>query len=229
MKDQKNKMSVSAIVAISSFGLGFVIIFFSIRGSSPVMPLIGFCIAFFGVLAASIIQSASKKKDPSAVSDGRSKAGVRGTAAKYVSVLCDERTKQDPQVQRLLQYTSVQKAFFDPDFLDTAEAQSDPNIGELLGVLDNIVLEQTASGTYQPPTQFNNTLSNAERERYQDELNRQKRAKNKPRKVAGLIISGVGFLLFMVPFFGGVAGVNLFGFAPVGMILLVAGSVVARI
>ena len=36
---------------------------------------------------------------------------------KYYILLTDENTKQNPKVQRLLQYPEVQEVFFDPSYL----------------------------------------------------------------------------------------------------------------
>lgn len=230
MADPKKKVPVAGIVALTSFAVGFIVMFSGMNNETPVVPLIGFSIAFIGVVVASFIQSASKKKS-SGYSGGAPKAAsLSGSMQKYVHVLCDEGTKQDPEVQRLLQYTSVQKAFFDPAYLGTAEAQSDPNVRELLGVLDNIILERTEGGAYQPsaPSSFNGT-GNYEREQMQDEINKQKSIKNKPRKIVGLIVSITGFAMFMVPFFAGSKASDFFGLAPVGMALIVVGSVLCRL
>lgn len=228
MEGPKKKIPLAGIVAISSFVTGFIIMCSGMNNKTPVVPLIGFCVAFVGVIVASFIQSAERKKS-SGYTGGVSKATLSGSLQKYVPVLADERTKQDPEVQRLLQYTSVQKAFFNPAYLDTAEAKNDPNVRELLGVLDNIILEQTAGGAYQPsaPSTFNGT-SNYEREQMQDKINKQKSIKNKPRRIVGLIISIMGFAMFMVPFFAGSRASDFFGLAPVGMALIVVGSVLCK-
>lgn len=234
MGDPKKKVPVAGIVALSSFAAGFIIMFSGMNNETPVVPLIGFCVAFVGVVVASFIQGASKKKS-SGYSGGAPRACLSGSMQKYVPVLADEGTKQDPEIQRLLQYTSVQKAFFDPSYLGTAEAQNDPNVRELLGVLDNIILERTANGAYQPsaPTAFNGT-SSYEREQLQDKINKQKSIKNKPRKIVGIILMAAGFGLFMVPFFvafgGGGANISsTIGFAPFGMVLLFAGNILAKL
>lgn len=228
MEGPKKKIPLAGIVAISSFVTGFIIMFSGMNNKTPVVPLIGFCVAFVGVIVASFIQGASKKNTPG-YSGGAPKATLSVSLQKYVPVLADERTKQDPEVQRLLQYTSVQKAFFNPAYLDSTEARSDPNVRELLGVLDNIILEQTAGGAYQPsaPSTFNGT-SNYEREQMQDKINKQKSIKNKPRRIVGLIISIMGFAMFMVPFFAGSRASDFFGLAPVGMALIVVGSVLCK-
>lgn len=232
MEGPKKKIPVAGIVALASFAAGFIIMFSGMNNKTPVVPLIGFCVAFVGIIVASFIQSAERKKS-SGYTGGVSKATLSGSLQKYVPVLADERTKQDPEVQRLLQYTSVQKAFFNPAYLDSTEARSDPNVRELLGVLDNIILERTAGGAYQPSVQgVINDVSDLERERMQDEIERRKKEKNKPRRIAGFILMAAGFALFMVPFFmafGGAANISRsMGIAPVGMVLLVVGNVLAR-
>lgn len=51
------------------------------------------------------------------------------------SVLKDPRIKQLPEVQRLLQYESVQKAFFEGKFPSSIEELADPHLQELTRVL----------------------------------------------------------------------------------------------
>lgn len=228
MEDPKKKMEPAGLVGILSFVIGIVIVFAGKDNKTPVVSIVGFFVAFIGVAVASFMQSASRKKS-SGFASGASKAVLSGSMQKYVPVLADERTKQDPEVQRLLQYTSVQKAFFDPAYLGTAEAQNDPNVRELLGVLDNIILEQTAGGAYPPSAQGGvNDVSNLERERMQDEIERRKKEKNKPRRIAGFIMTIAGFALFMSPFFAGSRASDFFGLAPVGMALIVVGSVLCK-
>ena len=113
MEDPKKKMEPAGLVGILSFVIGIVIVFAGKDNKTPVVSIVGFFVAFIGVAVASFMQSASRKKS-SGFASGASKAVLSGSMKKYVPVLADERTKQDPEVQRLLQYTSVQKAFFDP-------------------------------------------------------------------------------------------------------------------
>ena len=71
-------------------------------------------------------------------------------------------------------------------------------------------------------------LSRQERERMQDEIERRKKEKNKPRRIAGFIMTIAGFALFMSPFFAGSRASDFFGLAPVGMALIVVGSVLCK-
>lgn len=57
------------------------------------------------------------------------------------SVLADPRIKQLPEVQRLMQYESVQKAFFDGQLPSDPKAASDPHLQELIDVLSQLADE----------------------------------------------------------------------------------------
>ncbi|MDE6727165.1 MAG: hypothetical protein K2J80_04405, partial [Oscillospiraceae bacterium] len=57
------------------------------------------------------------------------------------SVLKDPRIKQLPELQRLMQYASVQMAFFEGKFPDDPKAASDPYLQELVTVLSQLADE----------------------------------------------------------------------------------------
>lgn len=57
------------------------------------------------------------------------------------TVLTDPRVKQLPEVQQLLQYESVQKAFFSGQFPTTSEELADPYLQELVSVLSQLADE----------------------------------------------------------------------------------------
>lgn len=78
---------------------------------------------------------------------------------KYYILLTDENTKQNPKVQRLLQYPEVQEVFFDPSYLKSQEAAESPNVAELLAVLDGILSEQQNNRTNGTATQNNTHFS----------------------------------------------------------------------
>lgn len=218
MGNQKKKPEPAGLVAIISFIAGIVILFAGKNNKTPVVSLAGFFVAFFGVMIAGLMQNASAKKNMP--------RSAKGTAGKYVPLFMDERTKQHPEIQRLLQYMSVQKAFFDPAYLGTAEAQNDPYVRELLGVLDSILAEQTANGVYPPPAQGGfKGARDLERECDQDEITRRKREKNKPRRIAGAVLAIVGFAMFIAPFFAGKAAGTLFWIDPIGMAMIVVGNI----
>ena len=65
------------------------------------------------------------------------KAGRKVVYTVDASVLRDPRIKQLPEVQRLLQYESVQKAFFNEEF----PAEDDPHLLELVDVLSKLADE----------------------------------------------------------------------------------------
>ena len=65
------------------------------------------------------------------------KAGRKVIYTVDASVLKDPRIKQLPDVQRLMQYESVQKAFFNEEF----PAEDDPHLLELVDVLSKLADE----------------------------------------------------------------------------------------
>lgn len=71
------------------------------------------------------------------VNRAEAKAGRKVIYSVDASVLQDPRIKQLPEVQRLLQYESVQKAFFDGEF----PAEDDPHLLELIDVLAKLADE----------------------------------------------------------------------------------------
>ena len=101
---------------------------------SPLLPgvlvviisaaLMGICL----VISTSVIA----KKNIAAA-----KAGRKVIYTVDASVLSDPRIKQLPDVQRLLQYESVQKAFFNGEF----PAEDDPHLQELVDVLSKLADE----------------------------------------------------------------------------------------
>ena len=152
---------LSTIIILGGIVLSMIVIFLGVKTDNQVVSLAGAGLFFLTVAIGVFMGDSSKKGSGS----GKVTGAAKMTARKYEPLLIDERTKQDPEVQRLLQYTSVQRVFFDPDFLKTAEAQSDPNVRELMAVLDNIMSTQTENGVYPPyPNQagFNGTNAYAD-------------------------------------------------------------------
>lgn len=72
------------------------------------------------------------------------KAAALTPKVQYVvdpSILTDPRIKQLPEVQRLMQYESVQTAFFEGKFPDDPKKASDPYLQELVTVLSQLADE----------------------------------------------------------------------------------------
>lgn len=71
------------------------------------------------------------------IRDSKKRAAASSNAQYIVdsTVLTDPRIKQLPEVQRLLQYESVQKAFFGGQFPSSSEELADPHLQELVTVL----------------------------------------------------------------------------------------------
>lgn len=78
------------------------------------------------------------------IKDSKKRAAASPSNVRYTvdsTVLTDPRVKQLPEVQRLLQYESVQKAFFSGQFPTTSEELADPYLQELVSVLSQLADE----------------------------------------------------------------------------------------
>ena len=101
---------------------------------SPLLPWVLVVIISAALMGICLVISTSviAKKNIAAAKTGR-----KVVYTVDASVLRDPRVKQLPDVQRLLQYGSVQKAFFDGEF----PAESDPHLQELVDVLSKLADE----------------------------------------------------------------------------------------
>ena len=101
---------------------------------SPLLPWVLVVIISAALMGICLVISTSviAKKNVAAA-----KAGRKVIYTVDASVLRDPRIKQLPEVQRLLQYESVQKAFFDGEF----PAEDDPHLLELVDVLSKLADE----------------------------------------------------------------------------------------
>ena len=101
---------------------------------SPLLPWVLVVIISAALMGICLVISTSviAKKNIAAA-----KAGRKVIYTVDASVLRDPRIKQLPDVQRLLQYQSVQKAFFDGEF----PAEDDPHLQELVDVLSKLADE----------------------------------------------------------------------------------------
>lgn len=78
------------------------------------------------------------------IKDSKKRAEASPDNVQYAvdpTVLTDPRIKQLPEVQRLLQYESVQKAFFNGQFPSSSEELADPHLQELVTVLSQLADE----------------------------------------------------------------------------------------
>lgn len=101
---------------------------------SPLLPWVLVVVISGALMGICLVISTSvtAKKNIAAA-----KAGRKVIYTVDASVLRDPRIKQLPEVQRLLQYESVQKAFFDGEF----PAEDDPHLQELVDVLSKLADE----------------------------------------------------------------------------------------
>ena len=100
---------------------------------SPLLPWVLVVIISAALMGICLVIATSKF-----VRDTKKAAGGRKVIYTLdASVLRDPRVKQLPEVQRLLQYESVQKAFFDGEF----PAEDDPHLRELIDVLAKLADE----------------------------------------------------------------------------------------
>lgn len=232
--DYKKRKRLAGFVALGGIALALIIIFAAQKAGSQTGGMIGAGVFIAACIATAVIDTKNSSK---------SKNGVRiANGGKYDPLLLDERTKQFPEVQRLLQYTSVQKAFFDPNYLATAEAQNDPNVRELLAVFDEMLLSRAANGDSVPyPSQSASGATPYSKELLQDDLKLQKKAKRKPRHTVGAVLAYIGVATLIIPFIlvflvlfanpedGAVQMSSvLFTAAPIGFVLIIVGSIIGR-
>lgn len=231
-----NDNKISAIIGIGGVLLSVIVIILGARTDSGALTLVGvilFVLAVFaGIIIGKVTDAAEKAKYMRGLSGGPAK-----TTSKYQLLLMDESTKQDPDVQRLLQYPTVQKAFFDPDFITTPAAQNDPYVCELMSVLDRVLESGAVNGDFAqyPSTgSFSDPNSAYLSETKRHEIEQRERSKNSPRRKVGRIIKYVGLGIFFIPFVimflsptgvkNGTTVAYFFAAAPFGMIMAAIGS-----
>lgn len=164
---------------------------------------------------------------------------------KYMPLLTDERTKQHPEVQRLLQYTEVQRAFFDPHSLASPTTGNDEHVQELLRVFDEILAQGGINGNiYGDPQNISQApIQNGAMPSDPFQKMREDEEKKKPIRKVGKIMRWVGVGMFTVPFVlvFVLAGLNpgssvsmtavsfaVSGACPMGMLLIIVGSFLGR-
>lgn len=201
------------------------------------MAVMGFFLVFTVVFVGIIIKSKSNIANSS--------VGTRVSTSqfnKYMPLLADERTKLHPEVQVLLQYTEVQRAFFDPSSLSRSTTANDEHVQELFRVFDEILAQGGINGNiYGNPqnlSQSGATPADPFQKAQPDSLE-----KKKPIRTAGKIMRWVGIGMFVLPF-GLVfllaslnpgssiatAAVSLVvtGACPMGMMLIIVGTILGR-
>lgn len=130
-----NENTISLIVLLIFICIMARSVFFK-TGSIPLFKYSYFGIPLFLSALIVLLKLKKYKKDIPQESDPYFASG-----AKYAFFLRDaHRLKENPKIQMLLQYPSVQKAFLDPNYLKTKEAQSDFYIQELFKVMDELMM-----------------------------------------------------------------------------------------
>lgn len=231
-----NKFSYDQKIAMIGMGgvaLAFIFFVLGLKTDSGVLVIIGVAVFILTILGTTVIANIVNM-----VVDARwSKKRINylsKVTGKYQSLLADERTKQDPDVQRLLQYLSVQKAFFDPDYIYSSAAQNDPYVRELIEVFERMLSNGMGiNGDFGGRVNINPNSA------YVSELNsreaqQREREKTRPRKITGNVMVLIGMMMFFVPFFvvlfGGIGknSVYVFVLSPIGIMLAIIGSIVKK-
>lgn len=227
-------MQKSAIIVTAVVLGAIVVIFCGIRSSNIPIIMGGFFLAFITMFVAAALQGKNKGA-------GGAKSGVTVNTTqlnKYMPLLADERTKQHPEVQRLLQYPAVQKAFFDPSSLSNSTIANDPHVGELFLVFDEMLAQGVINGTVYG-TQGNVTPMVTP---MQSAMPTQPKPVNTSRRKIGLILDIVGSSMFVLPFISvffvtthldSPMAVSMMSFVvssamPLGIILIVVGTIMRR-
>lgn len=156
---------------------------------------------------------------------------------KYMPLLADERTKQHPEVQRLLQYTEVQRVFFDPGSLSSSATANDEHVRELFAVFDEMLAQAAINGTVY------GTQSGAAPMAAPMQMTNPEKPPSTPRRTLGTILYFGGLAMFFLPFFSlffmamgsgtstpAIKAMSFImtGCAPIGMILIVIGRIIKK-
>lgn len=159
---------------------------------------------------------------------------------KYLPILADQRTKQHPEVQRLLQYTEVQRVFFDASSLASPATANDENVRELLALFDEMLAQAAIDGTVYGAQ---SGIAPAAVDPMQVVKQEQQKKKNTPRSKIGTLLYFAGLAMFLLPFFtvffmAMSSGTStpalktmsfiLTGCAPIGMILIVISRIIKK-
>ena len=228
------KGGIFALIVGGAVVVAIIFMMLASKTDDPTFGMIGMGLFVLTVVGAIIASNALKlnTKQQNKPMDSAAKA-----TAKYQPLLMDERTKQDPDVQRLLQYYSVQKVFFDPNYLSTEAAQNDIEIRELLAVLDRMLGSGEVNGDFAqyPSTgSFSDPNSAYLSETKRPGIGQRERRNNSPRRKVGRILKYVGLGIFFIPFVimflfptgvkNGTTAAYFFMAAPFGMIMAAIGS-----
>ena len=195
VKTPKGGKPIFAITLIMCFFVAVALIVVGTRISNGVLKVIGivaFAIMFFILFVFN--PKINGKNSSSAVK--KTQTIPIEKANRYYALLIDERTKQNPDVQRLLQYPAVQKVFFEPSCLNTVEAAASSEVTELLALFDEML-------TVQQTDDFNGAAQNINVPFYSTEMNMNKeteQALNKTKRTIGRVLYTMGILLFILPF-----------------------------
>ena len=198
VKTPKGGKPIFAITLIMCFFVAVALIVVGTRISNGVLKVIGivaFAIMFFILFVFN--PKINGKNSSSAVK--KTQTIPIEKANRYYALLIDERTKQNPDVQRLLQYPAVQKVFFEPSCLNTVEAAASSEVTELLALFDEML-------TVQQTDDFNGAAQNINVPFYSTEMNMNnmnkgtEQAPNKTKRTIGRVLYTVGILLFILPF-----------------------------
>lgn len=227
----KTPMTGPAKVVFIATIASFFLIAFAMLSRSPILIMLS-VVLIFGIV---IFAFATTGRTGAA----RSRMAVNTTQFnKYMPLLADERTKQHPEVQRLLQYPEVQKAFFDPSTLSNPAISSDEHVQELFRVFDEMLAQGALNGTVYGP-QSNLTPMQTP---MQSAMPMQPKPVNTTHRKVGLILDILGSSMFVLPllsvFFvttnpGSSISISMMSFVissavPLGIILIVVGTIMRR-
>lgn len=233
---QKSAKIVTAVVLAA-----FVVMFFGITSHNMLIAMGGFLLAFVTVFVAATIQGKNKGA-------GGAKSGITVNTTqlnKYMPLLMDERTKQHPEIQVLLQYPAVQKAFFDPSSLSSSTVAGDPHVQELFLVFDEMLAQGVINDNIYGnlPNQAQNYPQNTINPANPYQIPKNGSEDKKTIRKAGKIMRFVGIGMFVLPFglvfalvglnpgapwTGTAISIVVSGACPMGMLLIIVGTVLGR-
>lgn len=233
--EKKPPSKPEIIITVIAIAAG-VLMMWGFSAQNIGMAVMGFFLVFTVVFVGIVVKSKSNIANSS--------VGTRVSTAqfqKYLPLLNDERTKLHPEVQVLLQYTEVQRAFFDPSSLSRSTTANDEHVQELFRVFDEMLAQGAINGSIYGnlPNQAQNGTMPAD----PFQKMRENEEKKKPIRKAGKIMRWVGVGMFIMPFFlvftmeslnpgstvtKTAVSIVVTGACPMGMLLIIVGSVLGR-
>lgn len=189
---KKSNITIAGWIAVIGCLASLIVALFAKKLGNNAAGAFGVAGFVLSVVAGIIAQSIADKRNGGSALKTKSSELPQN---KYAALLADEQTRQRPEIARLMLYTSVQRAFFDPSFVGTEEARNDPYVQELFAEFDRILAEGYAAGS---------PAYNAQLEALVRSTSHKKLPRGKTRLIArvlivlGTVVAASPFLMFFI-------------------------------